>query len=332
MSSRQYISRGILTKLTVCAVVDSESFAGCSSPLSSEDDQIVVTTLQRLAKNVLVHPFVGALEMIGYLERTRPDLIFNLTEQVSGNRNADSHIAALLDLTGIPYTGSGPRGLVICRDKALSKLLARREGFQTPDFSLPLGGRSSTDFPNFPLVVKPRFGDASEGISQASLVRTPRALAERIRFLRHKGIVDIICEDFVPGREVFVGVLGEQLMPGVIVVGRTSRHVPLLVSERFKFDSEYRRRWKIRVDRIELSDEQENSLRAFTSSTFKALDMRHYGRLDLKLTPSGDWVFLEANPNSSLVRFERWWNLGNWTGVSLAFLLEEIARLALQEV
>ncbi len=220
---------------------------------------------------------------------------------------------------------------MLCRDKAVSKLIAAREGFKTPEFFVTLA--SAPRLPpqiKFPLVVKPRFGDASEGISQASLVRNREALLRRIALLEQNETEEIICEEFIAGREMLVGVVGQRVMPvRELIIGRSVAHKPRLASYSLKHNKVVRRRWQVRTDFARLAPGQEKKVKGLTRRTCSALDLKDYARLDLKLTPTGEWVFLEANPNPGLTPFNRSLS-GIWSAIDYEKLIELIMLRALQ--
>ena len=332
MARRPGTGRRLLRSLTVAVLVDKEVLVpGTSRFLVGEGDRPVVNALRRLVEKVVVGPYTNAAGLFKWIEDVKPDLIFNLTEQADGDRGKDGHICALLELLKLPYTGTGPRGLMLCRDKAVSKLIAAREGFKTPEFFVLAA--SAPRLPpgtTFPLVVKPRFGDASEGISQASLVRTKEALFNRIAFLEQIDTEDIICEEFIAGRELLVGVIGRRVMPvRELIIGRRSPNKPRLASYSLKHDKIYQHRWRFRTDFARLTPPQERKVKELTRRTFDALDLRDYGRLDLRLTPSGEWFFLEANPNPGLAPFNRSLS-GIWSGIDYEKLIEQIMLQALR--
>ncbi|HEY0101668.1 MAG TPA: hypothetical protein VGB76_22275, partial [Pyrinomonadaceae bacterium] len=184
--ARQLKSRPrLLSRLTVAVLVDRAVLVpGSSRFRKGIGDAPLVNTLRRMVEKVSVGAYTDTGGVLKWFAELRPDIVFNLTENVDGDRQKDGYICALLDLLKLPYTGTGPRGMLLCRDKAVSKLIAAREGFKTPEFFV-VEGRAPR-LPRqlaFPLVVKPRFDDASVGISQASLVRTKEALLERIAYL-----------------------------------------------------------------------------------------------------------------------------------------------------
>jgi len=322
----------LLSRLTVAVLVEQQVLIpGTSRFRKDGGDSSVVYALRRLVKRVVVGPYTDADGLFKWVKDVKPDVVFNLTENVDGDRQKDSYICAMLDLLNLPYTGTGPRGLMLCRDKAVSKMIAAQEGFKIPKFFVV--GKSATRVPQgttFPLVVKPRFDDASVGISQASFVRTGDALLRRIAFLRQMDTDDIICEEFIEGREMLVGVVEKRVMPvREFVIGRASNNPPRIISYRLKHDRAYQQRWSLRTAFAQLTPEQERSVRRLVLKTCAALDLGHYSRLDLKLTPSGEWVFLEANPNPGLYPFKRSRH-GLWSAIEFEELLMLILLRALK--
>ena len=279
---------------------------------------------------MVIKPYDGAADLARWIERTRPGLVFNMTEHADGDRNKDGHITALLDLYRLAYTGPGPKGLMLCRDKAVSKLVAQRAGFTVPEFFVVESPRLPASI-RFPLVVKPRFGDASEGIAQRSLVTDRAALRQRIESLRRRRVHDIICEQYVEGREMLVSMVGRRVMPlRELVIGRSdSPRTPRIFSDRLKHDWRYRRRWSVRMEAARLTPEQQRRIVVIARRAAAALELRDYGRFDVKLSPAGEWVFLEANPNPALVPYERSFS-GAWPAREYHSLIAQITRGALR--
>lgn len=293
-------------------------------------DRHVVEGLRRIVREVVVKPFSGFAELEAWLTEHPPDLVFNVTEHVDGDRAKDFHVCALLDRMRIPYTGPGPRGLMLCRDKAVSKLIARDAGFHTPAYFVTSARRRTIpDGVTFPVLVKPRHGDASEGITASGLVATRAALARRIEQLARAGVDDTICEQYVVGREIVVNFVGDRVLrPREFLLRHDAPGEHFIASERFKMNPRVRARWLDRVDFARLTTAQLAQIEALTLRVAEALELRHYGRLDLRLTPAGDWTFLEANPNPSLIDPRRTWS-GTWKGIRHRDLLAEILRCAL---
>lgn len=332
MTKRLGTNRRLLGRLTVAVLVDGEVLKpGTSRFRKGVGDAPLVNALRRIVERVVVGPYTDAAGLFKWLDEVRPDLVFNLTEHAYGDRRKDGCICGLLDLLKLPYTGTEARGMVLCRDKAVSKLVAAREGFKTPDFFVARA--SAPRLPRrirFPLVVKPRFDDSSVGISQASLVRSREALLRRIAFLESNDVEDVICEEFVAGREMMIGVAGRRVMPArEIVLGRNGVKAPPILSYNLKHDKTLQRRWAMRTRFATLAPAQEREMKRLTLRTFDALDLKDYGRLDLKLTPSGEWVFIEANPNPGLFPFKGS-SYGIWSAIDFDRLIAEILLRALQ--
>src|SRR5689334_21832331 len=165
MAVRNETRHRLLRRLTVAVLVDPEVLnPGTSRFLKGQGDSPLVNSLRRLVARVAVGPYTDAAGLLKWIEKVKPDVVFNLTEHVEGDRQKDSAICGLLELLELPYTGTGPRGLTLCRDKALSKLIAVQEGFKIPRyFVVEKGAPCLPQGLTFPLVVKPRFDDASVG-------------------------------------------------------------------------------------------------------------------------------------------------------------------------
>ncbi len=175
---------------TILVLVDDEVLvAGSNRFVAGAADRYVVEALRTFVRRVVVRGYTGVPDFIKMMDDLKPSLVFNLTEHSGGDRRQDSHICALLDLVKVPYTGTGPHGMMLCRDKVLSKLVAARNGFRVPAFFTAMTGEAHP--PNtlpFPLVVKPRFGDGSEGIHQSSLVENRQALLKQIVAAHRSGV------------------------------------------------------------------------------------------------------------------------------------------------
>lgn len=321
----------MLSRLTVAVLVDRAVLKpGTSQFLKGVGDAPLVNALRRIVEKVVVGAYTDVAGVSAWLKEIGADVVFNLTENVGGDRRKDGHVCALLELLELPYTGTRTRGMILCRDKAISKLVAAREGFKIPEFfvtraSAPRLPRRLT----FPLVVKPRLDDASVGISQASLVRTKEALLKQIAFLDQMGMEDIICEEFIAGREMLVGFVGRQVMPvREMIIGDGSARAPVIASYKIKHDKTRPRRLALRTRFARLTPAQEREVNALTRKTSDALDIGVYGRLDLKLTPAGEWVFLEANPNPGLYPFKGS-RYGIWSAIDFDKLIIKILLDAL---
>ena len=238
------------------------------------------------------------------LGKLKPRIVFNLTEWVRGDRKLDHAIAAVLDMMKLRYTGTGPIGMQLARDKALSKQIVAAAGVDVPCcFTLARGDRIENPGLPFPLIVKPQFGDGSDEIGKASLVRTPLELRRRVRALRSRIDEPVVCEEFIPGRDIYVGLIGNEprvLAPTEVVIGSRQGSAPKFATFRVKNDGAYRTRWRVRYRLARLPPSVLRGIAEFSKKSFRALQLRDYARVDFRLTDSGRLVFIEANPNPDL--------------------------------
>lgn len=312
--------------LKVLVLLDEYSLVpGTSRFQRQRSDWHVAQCLQELGHKTIPTEYISVPNLLTVIEKVKPDVVFNLTDVADGDRRKDAHLCALLELIGMPYTGTGPRGLMLGRDKAASKLIAQRAGFAIPRFLVVGTGplKIPVKLP-FPMVVKPRFGDASEGISGGALVATRGRLIDRIKYLRRMGCEDIVCEEYIWGREIFVGVVHDCIVrPKEFVFDRNSPGAPRLATQSFKNDPKYRKKWKIHAVVPVLGQAQFDELSRLVHLTSVALEIRDCARFDLMLTPDDRWVFLEANPNPGLSPPGKNW-MGTWDSVDYERMINGI--------
>ena len=274
----------------------------------TETEYHVVGALRALGHRVSV---VAVGKDVGHivreLEQHTPDLAFNLTEEFRGDRANDRNIAGLLELMGVPFTGSGPLGLSICRDKALCKRLLNAHRIRVPQFFAAPSAkpvRVPKGFP-YPAVVKPLLGDGSDGISNASLVDNEDRLRERVAFVHDRMKQVAIVEEFIAGRELYVAVLGNsrlRVFPPreVFLRSEEGNGAPRLSTYHVKFDEQYQEKWGIRFGFAELDAGELSRLARICRRAYRVLRIRDYGRIDVRMTAEGQFVILEANPNPDL--------------------------------
>src|SRR5262245_34963734 len=293
----------------------------------------VVSALRRLGHDVTVLPFAADAErVIRGPEHGRADLVFNLTEQVNGDRRKDASIASLFERLHLPYTGTGPTGLMLCRDKAKSKRLLRSAGFDVPGFDvLAPGDKRLSRALRYPVLVKPLRADASEHMALDSLASTAREAVARAALLHDRTRQPVICEEFIEGRELKIALLGNEqpvvLPPREVHFGGACRGGPAFITSRVKGDPGYRDTWNIRYPRARLSAGQLRSLGASAKRMYHLLQMRDYGKIDIRLTPEGRMFFIEGNPNPDLspAGFGR---MASWAGIGYTDVIRSIVGLA----
>ena len=300
---------GAQRRCDIVLLVDEETGArrqdGRFVPDRSSMEEAVLKCLRahyREAAVVAFHPDI--VPTINALRRLDPKIVFNLTEWVDGDRTMDAAIAGVLDMMKLPYTGTGPAGMRLARDKALSKEVVARLGVAVPrHFVIDPGDRVASFGLPYPLIVKPRFGDGSDEINIRSLVRNERDLRRRVRVLRSRVDEPLVCEEFIPGRDLYVALLGnapQVMQPVELVVGRKGAAAPQFATYRLKNDGAYRTRWRIRWRKKRLDAAATREVNSASRRIFHALKLRDYGRIDYRLTSEGQLVFIEANPNPDL--------------------------------
>lgn len=296
----------------------------------------VAEALRHLGYDVSVLGVFDDLEgMIRTLKDQTPDLVFNLTEQFYGERLWDKNIAGVLDMLQIPYTGAGPMGLMLCRDKRLCKQLLGLHKIKVPNFlSLPWGKKIHIQKSiQFPLVVKPALSDGSEGISNASLVYSAEALQERADFIHDRWQQDAIAEEYVEGRELYVTIIGNKRLKVCpareCLFNFDQDHGPNLATYRVKWNDDYREKWGIHFGFAELEEDIIKRIGNMSKKAFRILHLRDYARIDLRLAPDGRIVVLEANPNPDLAWGEEVAEAAQRAGIDYEPLIDMIVRQAL---
>lgn len=270
------------------------------------------------------------------IRRFRPDIIFNLADQFNNNRALDQHIAAYLELSGIPFTGCGSTGLTLAKHKGISKKILAYHGLRVPNFTtIPPGRRVvRPQHLEFPIIVKPLQEEASLGISQASLVETDGQFRKRVRFLHEKYGHEVIAEEYIHGRELYVSLLGDhplRVFPiREILFQEVPEGQPRIACYRAKWDYEYRWKWGIDNQFARLRPALVRKIQHFGRQVFRLLRINGYARLDLRLTPENEIVFIEANPNPILARHEDFAHAAVKSGLKYHQLIQAILRIGLE--
>jgi len=266
----------------------------------------------------------------------RPHVCFNLVEDFDGIPSRDQHVVSYLELINQPYTGCNPRGLTLARDKALTKKILSYHGISVPHFAVfPLSGAMRRP-PGleFPLLVKSLTQEGSVGISQSSLVYDDAQLERRVEFLRGKLNGDVIAEQFIEGRELYVAVMGNQKLETFpiweLCLDSLPAGAPRIATEKVKWDEAYRRRHRIRSRAARgLSGDIETRVLDVAKEVYAALGLTGYARIDLRLTPDGDVYLLEANPNPQIARSEDFSDSAAAAGIYYPDLIQQILNLGL---
>ena len=279
-----------------------------------------------------VEPLVRALT------HEQPDLVINLAESFAGKSALESNIAALLNLLDLRYTGSSPAGLLVAGDKTLSKKVLRFHGMKTPEFATVY--RGMVDWAGdvqFPLIVKPPQEDASLGITQKSIVHDVRELLEKIAEIQGEYQSPALAEQFIEGREYYVGVLGNQ----------NARALPVIELDFSKFPADRPRiaSWEAKwgdegdgkgaefegtesIFPEDLPDDLRDRMQKAAVDAFHALRLRDYARIDMRVTDAGDIYIIEVNPNCYLEAKSEFARAAERDGIPFDALIGQIVELA----
>jgi len=268
------------------------------------------------------------------IERTDPHVVFNMIEEFHGFVEFESNVAALLELLQVPYTGCNPRGLVLARDKALSKAILARHGIRVPEFAVfPRGRRFRAPPLAYPLLVKSLTEEASTALAHDSLVRDEAELRKRVAFVHGRASSDAIAEEYVPGRELNVAVLGNRRPVAFpaweLDLSRLPPRAPRFATERVKWNVAYQKRYGIRSRPARLSPRAARRIRRLGQRVYSLLGLSGYARVDLRMRPDGEVFVLEANPNPDLSRADDFARAAAAAGVGFPDLVERILRLGI---
>ena len=295
----------------------------------------VTTTLRKSGHDVRCMGVLDSLtELRSAIADWKPDVVFNLLEEFNGIVTYDQHVVAFLELMRQPYTGCNPRGLLLSRDKSLCKQLLTFHRIPTPQFAVfPRGSRIHVPRKlQFPLFVKSTVEDASLGIAQASVVGDVARLKERIEFVHEQVGSDALVEEFVEGRELYVGVMGNDRLTRLpvweMVFGSMPESLPAIATRKVKWDKRYQAKYGITTRAAEdLPPAVLTTLDKLSRRIYRALGLSGYARMDFRVKPDGQVYVLEANANPNLEAAEDFSESARAAGVGYDELLEKIMGL-----
>jgi len=319
-------------KITVLTYLDSEDE-------NSKDYEAVVPqvakALRSLGHRVSILGSHGDVKrLITGLSRRKPDLVFNLMEMFEENIFGDIPVAGLLDLLGLKYTGSGPGELYLSQDKGLTKKLLAFEDILYPRFLVFSRGEAFETGGNLrmPLFVKPLRSDSSLGIGGKSLVHDAVALMERVAYIRKELNDSALAEEYIEGREFFVGVLGnaqaKALPPVEVDFTGFPEGVPKVMDSKAKWDERSKEYKGTKSVIATLPDELRAKLQKVAVDAYRALRVKDYGRVDLRLTETGEIYVLEVNASCYLEKSSEFAMAAAASGLDYPRLIERIVNLA----
>ena len=272
------------------------------------------------------------------VEEWQPHLAFNLLMHFHDVGVYDAHVVSYLELLKLPYTGCNPRGLLLAGDKALCKKILNWHRIRVPGFAVFRRGKVAR-LPkrlSLPLIVKSVAEHASIGIAQASVVRDEEALQERVTFIHERVGTDAIAEEYIEGRELYVGILGNQRLEVLPAWELTFESLPAgskpIATSKAKWDIGYQKRIGLETGPAEIPAETEKALPRLARRIYRALDLTGFARIDLRMDGEGKIYVLEANPNPDLCRNEDFARSAEAAGIDYLQLLQKLLNLGLRHV
>jgi D-alanine-D-alanine ligase len=319
------------------SLVPPETLAGYSEKEIDEwrTEFDVVSTLRTGGHEVQTLGVLDSLtELRSALIEWQPEVVFNLLEEFNGIVTYDQHVVAFLELMRAPYTGCNPRGLLLSRDKVLCKQLLAFHRIPTPQFAVFRRGARFAVPRRLrpPLFVKSATEDASLGIAQASVVEDLPRLRERVQFMHEQIGSDALVEEYIEGRELYVGVLGNQRLTRLPVwemrFGSLPQSLPAIATRKVKWDRAYQQRYEITTRAAEeLPPQVLQHLDRLSRRIYRALHLSGYARIDFRVREDGSVFMLEANANPNLTCAEDFAESARAAGIEYPALLERIIAL-----
>jgi D-alanine-D-alanine ligase len=315
-----------------------ESLEGYSDAevLEFRTEYDVATAISALGHEVRVlgvsHDLVPIRECVAEF---RPHVIFNLLMEFRDVGSFVIHVVSYFELLGVRYTGCNPQGLTLARNKALAKKILRYHRIPTPAFHVFRRGRSARPPKGlaYPMIVKSVDEDASFGVSQASVVRDAEALRERVEFVHRNVETHAIAEQYVEGRELTIGILGNQRLDTLPVWEMRFDKLPEgslpIATERAKWSTEYQERVGIETGPARISEDLARRIQRLARRTYRAREHSGDARLDLRLTGDERVYVIEANPNPDLALEEDFAESARAAGLDFDALVQRILNLGM---
>jgi D-alanine-D-alanine ligase len=319
---------------------DEEAAVSEKSPVTrtldkKEVEEEVAEALVKLGHEPVMHEIDGTTKSLLAVARLDCDLVFNLCESFADDDTADFKIAAFLELLKKKYTGAGTHGLMLAQDKAIAKKIFAFHGVHTPVFAKSFRGR--LDFSHdlhFPVIVKPAREDGSIGIEFSAVVSSIRELMERMDWLHQHFDSPVLIEEYIEGREMYVGVIGNAKPEALPIIeldlSKLPEGTPRIAGAEVKWGKgtkAYRDTKSAIADG--LPDETVLALQQAAIAAYQALELRDYGRIDMRLQADGRVHVIEANPNPWLSSRAEFSMAARKSGRTYTELVGEIVELAM---
>jgi D-alanine-D-alanine ligase len=296
----------------------------------------VVSTLRRLGHEVWP---IGVRNELGVIreaiEKHSPHVAFNLLEEFDGYPLFDQHVVSYLELSKQQYTGCNPRGLTLTHDKALTKKILAYHRIRVPHWAVfPMNRKVNRPRRlKFPLFVKSLSDEGSVGIAHASIVRDDDKLQERVDFIHRQNGTPAMAEEYIEGREIYVGVIGNQKLqaytPWELLMTNLPDGAPNIATGKIKWDIKYQKKVGVVTKPAELDEQIKKEFARLSKRVYRTLGLSGYARVDYRLTEEGHIYLLEVNPNPHIAYQEDFADSAEHCGVPYEALLQKIATLGM---
>jgi D-alanine-D-alanine ligase len=246
------------------------------------------------------------------------------------------HVTAFLDLLDIPYTGAGPYAHILAQDKTIAKKMFAFYEIQSPYFAIAYRGNidHAHDI-SFPLIVKPTSEDGSIGIDAAAVVTSVKDLMERISYIQTEFDSPALIEEYIEGREIYASILGSYENPRALPLveldlSKLPKGMPRIASQDVKFEKDTEA-YKLTKSAIaeDLDEETATRLTEVAIKAYRAVKLRDYGRIDMRISSKGEIYVIEANPNPWLSSGQEFAMAAKKSGLSYTQMIGEIVDLAM---
>ena len=300
------------------------------------DREEIFEALGKLGHEPSYYVLDGRPQSLLGLAKCSADLIFNLTESYAGDDTKEMHVTAFLDMLDIPYTGAGPHAHTLAQDKSIAKKIFAFYGIQSPYFATAYRGHidHAHDIA-FPLIVKPTSEDGSIGIDAAAVVTSVKDLMERISYIQSEFDSPALIEEYIEGREIYASILGNyenaRALPLVeLDLSKLPKGTPKIASQDVKFDRDSDA-YKLTKSAIaeDLEEELANRLTEIALKAYRAVKLRDYGRIDMRISNKGEIYVIEANPNPWLSSAQEFAMAAKKSGLSYTQVIGEIVDHAM---
>ena len=322
------LQRELMPPETLEGVQDKER-----QPWRTEYD--VVSTLRGAGHEVWL---VGVRSELGVIRKAiqdhKPHVAFNLLEEFDGYPLFDQHVVSFLELLKQKYTGCNPRGLTLARDKALTKKILAYHRIYVPRFEVfPVRRNGRPNRLTFPLFVKSLSDEGSAGIAQASVVRDNEKLKERVEFIHRQNQTAAIAEEFIEGREIYVGVIGNRILhaytPWELMITNPSAGALNIATGKAKWDVNYQKKIGLITKPAELESQTRKEFERLSKRIYRILGLSGYARVDYRMAEDGRIYVLEVNPNPQIAQDEDFSDSAHHCGVTYESLLQKIMTLGM---